>query len=191
MNNQILIIYDHDHLFDILEEIKNEINFRIINISKVNLSTLQLNDTNNYLFITSKKIPKIDNQYVLDNAPIKLSKLIENFNIEFLKKRFKEQTKVVIGNYKVNLNTRELIYKQKNLKLTEKETNMIIYLSQFDKAVKIDELKTNVWGHQSELDTHTVETHIYRLRKKILTIFNDKNFIITDDNGYYISRKIN
>ena len=52
------------------------------------------------------------------------------------------------------------------LKLTEKEINSIIYLSKSKKPVKIQELQSNVWGYQSQLETHIVETHIYRLRKK-------------------------
>ena len=53
--------------------------------------------------------------------------------------------------------------------------------------INVDELQTNVWGYQSELDTHTVETHIYRLRKKILKVFKDENFIISKKNGYQIN----
>ena len=48
------------------------------------------------------------------------------------------------------------------------------------------ELQKNVWGYQSNLETHTVETHIYRLRKKFLDIFNDNSFILSINNGYKI-----
>ena len=64
------------------------------------------------------------------------------------------------------------------LRLTEKEINTIIYLSKSNKPVSINKLQQNVWSYQSEIETHTVETHIYRLRKKILKIFNDNNFFI-------------
>ena len=77
--------------------------------------------------------------------------------------------------------------KDKNLKLTEKEVNTIIYLSRFKKPVNTEELEKNVWQYQSNIETHTVETHIYRLRKKILRKFNDNNFIISKKNGYQIS----
>ena len=79
--------------------------------------------------------------------------------------------------------------KKKKLKLTEKEINSIIYLYRAAGPVKIQELQFKVWGHQSELETHTVETHIYRLRKKILKFFNDGNFIISKKNGYEIKKK--
>ena len=72
------------------------------------------------------------------------------------------------------------------LKLTEKEINTITYLSKSEKPVNIDELQEKVWSYHSDIETHTVETHIYRLRKKILDTFNDKNFIISEKNGYQI-----
>jgi len=70
--------------------------------------------------------------------------------------------------------------------LTEKEINTISYLSKANKPVSIDELQKKVWSYQSDIETHTVETHIYRLRKKILNTFNDKEFIISQKNGYQI-----
>ena len=65
----------------------------------------------------------------------------------------------------------------------------IIYLFNSKDVVKIGELQSKVWGYQSELETHTVETHIYRLRKKILQKFNDENFILTNKSGYEIVKK--
>ena len=73
-----------------------------------------------------------------------------------------------------------------NLKLTEKEINTITYLSKSNTPISINELQKKVWSYQSDLETHTVETHIYRLRKKILETFNDSEFIISKKNGYQI-----
>ena len=73
-----------------------------------------------------------------------------------------------------------------NLKLTEKEIGSIMYLFRAKKPVKIDELQSKVWGYQSDLETHTVETHIYRLKKKILNKFKDSNFIYSTIDGYQI-----
>jgi DNA-binding response OmpR family regulator len=70
--------------------------------------------------------------------------------------------------------------------LTEKEINTIIYLSKSKKPINVDELQEKVWSYQSDMETHTVETHIYRLRKKILNTFNDNEFIISKKNGYQI-----
>ena len=72
------------------------------------------------------------------------------------------------------------------LKLTEKEINTITYLSKQDKPTSINELQEQVWSYQSDMETHTVETHIYRLRKKISNSFNDNKFIVSKKNGYQI-----
>ena len=124
---------------------------------------------------------------MLNNFPIKISKLIEKINIQSLKLQFNEKSEFRIGQYKIDLNSRELISTKNTIKLTEKETNIIIYLSQSSDPVSIDQLQFSVWGYQSKLETHTVETHIYRLRKKILNQFNDKNFILSYKNGYKIN----
>ena len=65
-------------------------------------------------------------------------------------------------------------------------SNVCIYLSKMKKPVSIDELQENVWSYQSDIETHTVETHIYRLRKKISNSFDDNEFIVSKKNGYQI-----
>ena len=74
--------------------------------------------------------------------------------------------------------------KKSSLDLTEREASIIIFLNNSDKPVQISKLQTEVWGHNSKLETHTVETHIYRLRKKIKDIFKDNNFIKSSKSGY-------
>ena len=128
----------------------------------------------------------ISNQIVLSNTPINILKLVEKINIEFLKVQFNNQSKVKIQNYTIDLNSREMLLKSIKLKLTEKEINTIFYLSKSNKPVSIGELQASVWSYQSDIETHTVETHIYRLRKKILNSFNDNEFIISKKNGYQI-----
>ncbi len=178
MNNQNLIIYEFDELYKILIEIKKDINLNLKKASKNDI--LELNSQSNCLIFT---------KIIFDKFPISILKLLEKINIEFLKKNFNKQSEIIVGIYKFNLNSREMFYKNVNLKLTEKEINSIIYLSKSGKAVKIQELQSKVWGYNSELETHTVETHIYRLRKKISKVFNDENFIISNKNGYEISKK--
>ena len=85
------------------------------------------------------------------------------------------------------MNSRELKYDKLSLKLTEKECDLITYLHKSTKPISVENLQLDVWGHQSKLETHTVETHIYRLRKKILDTFEDENFIISEKNGYKIN----
>ena len=103
-----------------------------------------------------------------------------------MKQKFSEQSEMNIGNYKINLNSREMSFNDLTLKLTEKESKVILFLSKSNKPVNVDQLQSKVWGFNSKLETHTVETHIYRLRKKINDKFNDENFIISKKNGYQI-----
>ena len=84
------------------------------------------------------------------------------------------------------MNSRIISNKNNSLKLTEKEIDIILFLNKQKKPQKVKILQNKVWGYSLELETHTVETHIYRLRKKIIAKFDDKNFISSDDNGYFI-----
>ena len=187
MNNQNLIIYQFNSLYRILKEIEQDLNFSIVESLNEKSLKNKIKNLDNYLVITKKKNLEIEKKYVFDQLPVKISKFIEKLNIKLLKQQFIEQSDIKINNYLINLNSREISSESEKLKLTEKEINIIIYLSKFKIPISVDELQTNVWGYQSELDTHTVETHIYRLRKKILKVFNDENFIISKKNGYQIN----
>ena len=184
MNNENLVIYDFKILYEILREINNYINFKLISVDKV--SDLNLKDQNDYLLISNKKIKNVENQITLNNFPIDIIKLIESINVKFLKKKYSQQSDIDIGDYKLNLNSRKIFNGTKSLNLTEREANIVIYLNNSKKPVKISKLQTEVWGHNSKLETHTVETHIYRLRKKINDIFEDNNFIKSSKSGYVI-----
>ena len=140
----------------------------------------------NYIIISNIKYPDIDNQFVLENIPINIYRLVEKINIQFLKIQFNSQSHVKLNNYTIDLNSREMFIENSKLKLTEKEINTIAYLSKSIKPVSIQELQQKVWSYQSDIETHTVETHIYRLRKKILKTFNDNEFILSKKNGYQI-----
>ena len=186
MSIQNLIIYKFSSLYHILEEIGLDLNFNIVFVDNENSLNEQVSNFNSYLVISNKKNLNISNQFVLDKVPINIFKLVEKINIEFLKIQFSSQSEVKVNNYIINLNSREMLINNKKLKLTEKEINTIIYLSKSNKPVTINELQEKVWSYQSDMETHTVETHIYRLRKKILNTFNDNEFIISKKNGYQI-----
>ena len=130
----------------------------------------------------------INSNYVvyLNNLPIKISKLIEKINIKFLNLNFKSQSKISVKDYEIDLNARKIMRENKDLKLTEREIEIILFL--FDKNIpqKVDDLQTEIWQQKIELETHTVETHIYRLRKKISDKFSDNNFIKSNELGYFI-----
>ena len=168
-------------------EIKKELNYEIIEIQAENPLNISLNKKNDHLVIVKKLVKNLNNQILVTSLPIKLSKLIEKLNIEFLKRNFHSQSELKIQKYNLDINSRELIFKEKKIKLTEKESNIILYISNSIKPVSIQDLQLNVWGYHSDLETHTVETHVYRLRKKILATFDDNDFIKSKKNGYQIN----
>ena len=186
MTNQILIIYKFIELYHIFEELSLDLNFTITFVENEKSLNKKVENLNNYLIISNKKNLNIGNQFVLDNTPINIFKLVEKINIEFLKIQFNSQSEVKVNNYIINLNSREMFANNIKLKLTEKEINTITYLSKSNKPVSVNELQEEVWSYQSDIETHTVETHIYRLRKKIINTFDDNEFIISRKNGYQI-----
>tara|TARA_B100000575_G_scaffold279021_1_gene266975 strand:- start:811 stop:1416 length:606 start_codon:yes stop_codon:yes gene_type:complete len=186
MSSQNLIIYKFNSLYHILEELDLDLNFIIIYIDTENSLNDLVNKLNNYLIVSNKKNLNFSNQIILDSLPMNIHKLLEKINIEFLKLQFSNQSKMNVKKYAVDFNSREMLFNNIKLKLTEKEINTISYLAKATKPVSINELEKNVWRYQPDIETHTVETHIYRLRKKILTAFDDDDFIISKKNGYQI-----
>ena len=183
---QNLIIYKFSPLYHILDELSLDLNFKIFLVNDENSLNDVIKNLNNYLIISNKEYLNSGKQFIIENFPINIFKLVEKINIEFLKMQFSSQSEVKIQNYTIDLNSREMVLKSIKLKLTEKEINTITYLSKSNKPVTVDELQERVWSYQSDIETHTVETHIYRLRKKILNSFNDNEFIISKKNGYQI-----
>jgi len=186
MNSKILIIYEYQILFEILNEISESLNFKIIECNKKEYSKIKLDSEIDYLIISQKKIKNLNNVLILDDVPIKLDKFLEIININFLKSKFLTQSNIKIGKYSLDMNSRKIYLKDKNLDLTEREINLIIFINE-KKNVTIKDLQKNVWDYSPNLETHTVETHIYRLRKKISEVFGDENFIINNNKGYTIS----
>ena len=184
---QNVIIYKFNNLFEILNEISQDIGIEVIEAHNENNLKNIIQNSSHYLIVTQQNISNLDNQLQLINTPIKISKLIEMINIKLLKNQFSNQSKVQIKNYILNLNSREISNNNTLMKLTEKEINTIIYLSKTNKSVSINELEKNVWQYEADMETHTVETHIYRLRKKLYDKFKDKDFIVSKKNGYEIS----
>ena len=92
----------------------------------------------------------------------------------------------MIKDYSLNLNDRTILRDKKRTKLTEKELQLILFLDKKNSPQNITTLQNEIWGYKESLETHTVETHIYRLRKKIEKDFDDKNFIKSNKEGYYL-----
>ena len=126
------------------------------------------------------------NLLIFNDLPLPINKLIELINIQLIKLRFNYQSKINIKNYEMDLNIKFLSKEKTNLKLTEKEIEIILYLNADHTKHNVLDLQKNIWEYSPDMETHTVETHIYRLRKKISDKFNDENFILSRQNAYFI-----
>ena len=195
LKNQ-LCVTNSKILHEILYEIKKELNFdlifhddlvkqKIINIDKENFKNVIFLVINN-LKINSKEQIESSRILNLEKLPIKILKLIEKINIFFLRVNFKSQSNIFIKSYELNLNSRIISKNKKILKLTEKEILVILFLFNANNPKNINDLQKEVWKQKLTLETHTVETHIYRLRQKFLNVFNDKFFILSGRLGYSI-----
>ena len=194
MIKQNIFIINYNRLYEILDEIKENLSFNIIKYNNeeefIKNCTI---DIKNSLFISKSKKKLLLNKKLneknflnLNNFPLRLYKLVELINIHLIKIKFNHQSKIDIKGYELNLNSKFFIKGDLSLKLTEKEIEVILYLNETRAKHEVLDLQKNIWGYSSEMETHTVETHIYRLRKKISKKFSDENFIFTDQNGYFI-----
>ena len=201
-------------LYNILEEIKNNLSFQLENYNQTNdfakffvdrklknenffvLTSIKNKDffikkyklNPNKIFFLSNNSTKINNQdnFNVINYPINIYNLIEKMNIQLIKYKYGLQSKILVKNYSIDLNSRIISNNKTKLKLTEREMEIIIFLHENKTPQKIVNLQNKVWGYLSELETHTVETHVYRLRKKISESFNDDDFLISTEDGYFI-----
>ena len=212
MIKQNINIVDMPILYNILEEIKDNLSFKIVNYIKLEDFKKFLNENkvlNNILVVTKfenkdffiKKKIELNNIFFFSKKniqindignfnivqyPINIYSFIEKINIQLIKHEYNFQSNIKVKNYSINLNSKTISKADKKLKLTEREIEIIIFLKDNDKPQKINDLQNKVWGYSAELETHTVETHIYRLRKKINDNFQDNNFLVSTDKGYFI-----
>ena len=186
MIKKTLFVYNSLNLFHILDEIKKNFYFELEYIDAKNYKKINFEQYKNYLIISTNHDEKIKNCIIIDSLPTKLIKLVEIINLSFLKKQFKNQSEYKIGKYTLDLNSRRIYFENNNLSLTEKESDLILFINSLKRA-DLNKIQKTVWGHSNELETHTVETHIYRLRKKIFKTFDDHNFIKHDRDGYFIN----
>ena len=110
-----------------------------------------------------------------------INELIENISA---KKKFSQNSSINIKNYLLNKNEKKLSKSKEFIILTEKEIQLLELFLNNKKPISKDKILSSVWNYSSDADTHTVETHIYRLRKKINDKFSDDNFIINTKDGY-------
>ena len=191
---QNVFIINYNSLYEILDEIKENLSFKIIKIEneedfkkKLDLGKLDhlvITKTDHKLLLNNNITDK--NFLDFNDLPLSFQKLIELINIKLIKLKFNQQSKITIKGYELNLNSKFFSKGSLKLKLTEKEIKIILYLN--DKKIKhnVADLQKNIWSYSADMETHTVETHIYRLRKKISDLFKDEQFILSHKNGYFI-----
>ena len=192
MNKSAVYILNFKDLYNIIYEIKNFFNFDLFNSEDVNwiIDNQKKRPDKNFIVVTKKKFNEdyINNKQIItaDTLPLNFFSLVEKINSTLLMQQYDFQSNINIEGYKLDINSRIISSKVGKLKLTEREIQIILFLKDQNKPINIDILQKEVWGHTQELETHTVETHVYRLRKKIKKSFNDQNFIKSDKKGYFI-----
>ena len=198
MTKQMVHFIELPELYKILLELKDILSFDINNYqSKKELSNAitdnKLDFSNSIIVAKSHENLLIDNDKLdkknilfIDKFPVHLNKLIDKINVHLIQHQYNFKSNLNIKNYILNINSRTVFKDNKELKLTEKEIDIILFLNKNKKPQKIDVLQSQIWKYSTDLETHTVETHVYRLRKKIKDKFNDENFIISSEKGYLI-----
>tara|TARA_B100000780_G_scaffold276505_1_gene245223 strand:- start:1011 stop:1595 length:585 start_codon:yes stop_codon:yes gene_type:complete len=193
MIKQNIFIANYNLLYEILEEIKEDLSFRVIKFETIDdFVKFDSLDIKNSLIILKpdQKLLNKDlskkNFFYIKHLPISLNKLLESINIQLIKLKFNYKSKIEIKDYELNLNSKLISKDNINLKLTEKEIEIILYLVEYKTKHTVLDLQKNIWRYSSDMETHTVETHIYRLRKKISDKFSDENLILSHKDGYFI-----
>ena len=191
---QNIFIINFNSLYEILDEIKENLSFKIIKFENEEDFKKKLDlDRIDYLLILKNDHKLLLNYNITDknlldfnDLPLSFKKLLELISIKLIKLKFNQQSKLVIKGYVLNLNAKFFSKNNLNLKLTEKEIEIILYLNDNKIKHNVADLQKNIWGYATNMETHTVETHIYRLRKKISDLFKDERFILSHKNGYFI-----
>jgi|TARA_B100001093_G_scaffold476248_1_gene502436 hypothetical protein len=187
MINTKLLLYECKDIYEILNELNDFLKLDLNYVNSKNDLDLHKKSHKTFLIISKKKENHI-NEIVFDKLPISIEKLLEKINLSTLKANYSQKSDISIGKYSLNLNSREIFYKKKSLKLTEQEVKILMYLNDCKSNKSVEVLQKDIWGYSLEVETHTVETHIHRLRKKFLSIFNDKDLILSTKEGYFIQK---
>ena len=181
--------YDDLNLF--IKDATDHARLAIFFITASNKAEYEKMEKNNFplIIITQTSISQniLSGKFVEQlNTPFNVVDL-EKMIISLLAKyKFQKSSLINLRDYIIDKNERKIKKNNLELQLTEKEISFLILFSQNSEPLSKNFVLSNVWNYSSESDTHTVETHIHRLRKKILKKFNDNNFIKNNEKGYYI-----
>ena len=133
-----------------------------------------------------KKKNLIDNYDAILELPATLGEINTIVESTVAKQKFNKNSSIEVKTYLLNKNEKKLSKLEKFIMLTEKEIQLLELFLNKKKPISKDNILSSVWNYSSNVDTHTVETHIYRLRKKIIEKFMDENFILNNKDGYYL-----
>ena len=166
--------------FDVLliheDYLKKKIN-KNLNFKKENTITILMSNSN-------KSSQSFDEILSMPTSVKELNTIVEN---SVAKKSFNKNSSINVKGYILDKNEKKLIKESDFIFLTEKEIQLIeIFLSNKKKSIGKNQILKKVWNYSTEADTHTVETHIYRLRKKIKDKFSDEDFILNSKEGYLL-----
>ena len=212
MSNLTISIFGNKIFLDIINEIKLLSEFKIKYYKDLNLCVKDAENQNLLvIFFVGKKDLSFFSKNKINNFPSILitepsvsknmvtTELSEQLNMPFTilelekkiisliaKNEFKNNSSIRLNDYIINKNERKIKKRDLELQLSEKEINFLILFSKIRKPISRNLVLKNVWNYSPESETHTVETHIHRLRKKISKKFGDDNFIKNNNKGYYI-----
>jgi len=196
MVNQKLYIINLSNFYDIISELKEHIGYEISKFDNKEIffdkyKNESISSENSILVVHEKEynffIKNInEDQIIKFKPPVNIFTFIENLNVRFIQRKYQDQSSIKVKDFFLDINSRELKKGKSSLKLTERETDMILFLNNSKKPVNVETLEKEIWQYSSELETHTVETHIYRLRKKINAEFGNDDLIKSNKNGYTI-----
>ena len=198
MHSQKLHILNIPELDKIIIEIKDYFNYEINYYTEKKDLIKKINEDrkfleNSIIIVNQKDFSSLKNKthekqiHCITKFPIKISNLVDQLNARLIQQNYSVQSNINISKYILDINSRMLKKSDKELKLTEREIDTVLFLKNENKPVNVNILQKKVWKYGEDLETHTVETHIYRLRKKIKDTFNDVSFIESKKDGYIIN----
>ena len=198
MHSHKLHILNIPELDKIIIEIKDYFNYEVLYFNEKKDLIKKIDEDkkfldNSIIIVNQKDFSSLKGKtnekqiHCITKLPIKISNLIDQLNARLIQQNYSSQSNININKYILDINSRILKKSDNELKLTEREIDTIIFLKNENKPVKVGILQKKVWKYGDDLETHTVETHIYRLRKKIKDTFNDDSFIQSKKNGYIIN----
>ncbi len=198
MHSQKLHILNIPELDKIIIEIKDYFNYEVNYFKEKKVLFKKIEEEkkfleNSIIIVNQKDFSSLKDKtnekqiHCITKFPIKISNLIDQLNARLIQQNYSAQSNININKYILDINSRVLKTSDNELKLTEREIDTIIFLKNENKPIKVDVLQKEVWKYGEDLETHTVETHIYRLRKKIKDTFDDDSFIQSKKDGYIIN----